>query len=154
MNRKNIIIISVISLLVIGLFVAGLMLQKKENEEIVEESPEVVLYLFWSETCPFCLAEKEFLTSIQPEYPSLTIEFHEVSQSQENYLLFLEMASAYGVENPQGVPMTFISDEYFVGFAVDPVGNQIVQKIEECLENACPNPISFLSEDSDEDLSN
>lgn len=148
MNRKNIIIVSIIGLLIIGLFAAGLMLSQKESEEIAEESPEVVIYLFWSETCPYCLAEKEFLTSLQSEYPSLVVEFHEVSQSQENYLLFLEMANAYGVENPQGVPMTFISDQYFIGFAVDSIGNQIVQAIEECLQDICPSPISFLSENS------
>jgi len=148
MNRKNIIIVSVIALLIIGLFVAGLMFSRKESEEVIEEAPEVVIYLFWSETCPFCLAEKEFLTSLQSEYPSLVVEFHEVSQSQEDYLLFLEMANAYGVENPQGVPMTFISDQYFIGFAVDPIGNQIVQKIEECLQDTCLSPISFLSNNS------
>ena len=149
MNRKNIILYSVIALLIIGSFVTGLLLQpsQPETEEptINPSEEEVVVYLFWGEGCNFCKKEKAFFDEIKDDFPSLVLNDYEIYYNEENQAMFLEMAAAYGVDNPQGVPMTFINDQYFIGFAEDPTGIDIVDLINECLQNACLDPITRLN---------
>jgi glutaredoxin len=163
MNRKNTITYLAIFVVIATLIVAGLWLGKGselvelEEESIAQETEggvaglsvgestnQVDLYFFWSKTCPFCITQKDFLESIQGDYPQLNVHAYEVSESEENYLLWLAISQAYGIENPQGVPMTFISDRHFVGFAVDPIGHEIIRIIEGCLESVCVDPASLV----------
>jgi thiol-disulfide isomerase/thioredoxin len=149
MNRKNVISYSLIGLLIVAFFVAGLLLRPNQStvdEPIVNSSDqEVVIYFFWGEGCPYCQTEKAFLDGIKDDFPSLVINDYEVYYNEENRNMFLEMAAAYGIDNPQGVPMTFINDQYFIGFAEDPIGLEIISLINGCLDSVCLNPITRLN---------
>jgi len=48
------------------------------------------------------------------------------------------MAKAYGT-TVQGVPMTFIGDKYWVGYA-ESMETEMTNKIDECLKGNCENP--------------
>lgn len=153
---KNLVIYIIIGAVVIGLFTVGLLIrginpetenpdvEDIEEEVIIHGGEEVILYLFWGEGCPYCEKAKTFLTEIKESFPSLTIKDYEVYYNSENRDLFVEMAKSYGIDNPQGVPMIFINDQYFIGFAEDPIGLQIVDIINGCLTITCLDPATRL----------
>ncbi|MBS3736229.1 MAG: thioredoxin [Candidatus Bipolaricaulota bacterium] len=103
---------------------------------------ETVLYFFWSEGCPYCQKEKPFLEDLQEDYPSLEVVDKEVSSSEENVELLMEMGQKYGREI-RGVPATFLGEEVWVGFT-EKIGDQIKEKVEYCTENDCVNPLVKL----------
>ncbi len=96
---------------------------------------DVDLYLFFAKTCPHCAEERDFLSSIESNYPTLNIHSYEISENAE---LWRTMCKAYGTE-PYGVPMTFIGDKYFTGFA-DFMAEDIEEAIRDCVENGCADP--------------
>jgi len=91
----------------------------------------VLVYLFWGEGCPHCADEEQFLLEIAPNY-NLDVKKYEVWHNQSSMEIFRKMAAAYGV-SPDGVPMTFIGESYFVGFS-DAIKSQIESKIIFCTQ--------------------
>jgi len=85
--------------------------------------------IFVSNTCPHCAELKNFLTSIENNYDYLNINYYEVS-SVENQELFYDLTQSHGFQ-PQGVPTTFIGDQYFVGYS-----SQMNDEIIGIIENA------------------
>ena len=115
---------------------------------IVYAQQKTVLYFFWSNGCSHCAAEEPFLEDMQAKYPDLEVKAYEVS-NQENAQLFNRMTQAYGT-TPQGVPMTFIGDEYFKGYDnYDNSGINIENAIANCVENGCIDPIEKLGEEQE-----
>ena len=107
---------------------------------------KTVLYFFWSNGCPHCAAEEPFLEDMQAKYPDLEVMSYEVS-NQDNAQLFNRMAQAYGT-TPQGVPMTFVGEEYFIGYGnYENSGINIENAIANCVENGCIDPIEKLGEE-------
>lgn len=88
--------------------------------------PSVQIDFFYSSTCPYCAAEKEFLKGLQEKYPAIELKSYEVINSEENQALMRDFYRKYDVpEQEQGyVPNTFISDKYFIGFN-DNLGDDI-----------------------------
>ncbi len=79
---------------------------------------------FFSETCSRCANEKEFLEALKKKYPD--IEFKDYSIFEKENVDFLkEMYKQYNVPiAEQGlVPITFIKDRYFLGFAQNIAAN-------------------------------
>jgi thiol-disulfide isomerase/thioredoxin len=97
----------------------------------------VSIYLFYGEGCPHCEAERPFLEDMKKIY-NLDVKEYEVWYNLENKALFAQMARAYNVA-PDGVPMTFIGENYFVGFS-DSIKTQIESKINFCTQFNCSNP--------------
>ncbi len=106
--------------------------------EIATAQNKVDLYLFYAKTCPHCRAERQFLSSIKNKYPKLVIHEFEVTTNKRNAILFTKMCEAYNT-NPQGVPTTFIGDDYIIGFG-QPTIKELEDKIKECTEVKCTNP--------------
>ena len=73
------------------------------------------LILFWGIGCPECAAEKEFLTGLQDEYPTLEIIMYEVNNNNTNLDLFILACDERGI-NPSQVPVTLIGNLSFSGF--------------------------------------
>lgn len=86
-----------------------------------DDAAEADIILFWSESCPYCRAELEFLEELQVRYPQVRIEAYEVSQSEENQILLLETLDRLG-EELRGVPVTVLGDQVIVGFNEEQVG--------------------------------
>jgi len=88
---------------------------------------------FYSQTCPHCKEEKEFLKNLKEQYPEIEIKEYEVIYNAENQKILRDFFEKYKVpETEQGwVPVTFTSTKYFIGF-----NQQIGAEIESCL-NQC-----------------
>ncbi|MBN2202825.1 MAG: redoxin family protein [Candidatus Aenigmarchaeota archaeon] len=111
---------------------------------------ETVVYFFWGNGCPHCAAEKPFIEDMQEKYADLVVQSIEVS-SQESAQLFNSMAQAYGT-SAGGVPMTFVGDEFFVGYGnYDNTGIFIEEAIANCVENGCIDPLSKIETNSETD---
>ncbi|MDD4607241.1 MAG: hypothetical protein PHS07_02835 [Patescibacteria group bacterium] len=72
---------------------------------------------FYSESCPHCAQEKSFLQKTEKEGCDLKINYYSLAQS-ENVDLLKSFYQQYNVpQNIHGlVPITFIQDEYLLGF--------------------------------------
>lgn len=89
------------------------------------------LHFFYSETCPHCHAEQKFLDRMGEKYSDLTVKRYNVGDpstkmTRERYL------QQYNVPKNQWglVPLTFVGNEYFVGFAENPTGKDIEKVVQ------------------------
>jgi glutaredoxin len=74
----------------------------------------VDIHLFWSQGCPHCHLEKEFLAKLEAQYPQVRLHTYEIS-SLENQELLQKVAHRLKF-NVTGVPVTIIGDHYFIGW--------------------------------------
>ena len=74
----------------------------------------VNIYLFYSETCPHCAAEKKMFNEIMDDYDNIRIYKYEVN-TDDNMELMLEVAKMFDTE-VSGVPFTVIADKVYKGF--------------------------------------
>lgn len=74
----------------------------------------VNIYLFYSDTCPHCSAEKKLLNEISKEYDNVRIYKYEVN-TDNNMDILMDVASLYDTE-VTGVPFTVIADKIYKGF--------------------------------------
>ncbi len=110
--QKN--IIKKIASLIVAIFILGVpqlssAMEKAANQEII---------FFSSPTCPHCLKERQFLKTLQSEFPEIKVREYTFS---ENIELVNDLYEKYNVgKNKQGlVPISFIANQYFVGFNED-----------------------------------
>lgn len=106
----------------------------------------VHLYLFHSSTCEHCQEEISWIRSIEKDYPYLQIHYYEVS---ENYAIYQKVKKAMGV-NAEGVPLTFIGNDYYVGFS-ESKGRKFSRIIKEESELDKCDVISAIINDEDVD---
>ena len=97
----------------------------------------LTMYVFMSETCPVCRAQKPFLDELENRYPQLEILQMEVMTSTEHRPLLIEMAAAHDVR-PGSVPMVFLGGEVWTGDS-RPIREAMVATIEACLRDGCPD---------------
>lgn len=88
------------------------------------------IHFFYSITCSHCKVEKEFLGTLKEKYPQIEIKEYEITGSRQNQEILKEFYERYKVPRTEWglVPVTFTSNDYFVGF-----DQQIGQDIENCL---------------------
>lgn len=102
---------------------------------ITVEAKENTIYLFYSETCPHCSAEREYLDSIKDEYPDMNIVEYEVINNKTNFKLMNNVKKTLE-DYTSNVPYTVIGRDTLVGFNAN-TESSIVNLIEDCLENTC-----------------
>ncbi len=95
----------------LSIFIVGLL----ASFTFVKAESNIVF--FYSETCPHCIQENEFLNELEKQHPEISVQRLVVSK-QENIDKLKQYYSDYNVESDlQGlVPITFIGDKYFTGF--------------------------------------
>lgn len=114
-------------------------------------SPAVNAYLFYGDGCPHCAVEKSFLDEMKREFLNeekspvkrFALYEFEIYHSRENALLMQKAAQALGVD-AGGVPFLIIGDKHFIGFARGITDEQIASRINECLQNGCPDSIAAI----------
>lgn len=97
----------------------------------------VVIYWFWGDGCPHCADQKPFMKELA-QREEVAVVALEVYNSEANRKRLQEFANAYEISNV-GVPMTFVGDEYWVGWAEE-VKGAIESKVAGCLNASCPSP--------------
>jgi thiol-disulfide isomerase/thioredoxin len=112
------------ALLALLIVLAGALVGQPEPAaaELTGQEPGTIV-LFWSEGCPHCHAEWQFLNQLKDEVPELEIVDYELSQSPENVAHFIETMTARGLE-ANAVPTTIVGEQVWVGFS-DTVASQI-----------------------------
>ena len=159
MSNKNIIAILLAAILILGIGLWFFLQDDQEEklvqdehykgqqEEIVQSEEEdqvpsaetgIVMYYFWGEGSPICEDVKPFLDQLENDYADLEIRRLETYRNKKNSDLFKDMAAAYGSED-RGVPTFFIGDRELVGYS-DRIEQDLIDKIESCLDNDCINP--------------
>jgi len=92
-------------------------------------SREINVYMFGTQSCNHCAAEKPYLEKLSKEYP-INVYYFEVGE-RENYSLWERFCSAYN-QKPVGVPNTFIGNEFISGFGKE--DDSIALKIRKTIE--------------------
>lgn len=101
---------------------------------------EIEIMLFWGDGCPHCTTEKAFLAELTAKNPNVKVHDYEVWKNKGNQALFEKVATAYGA-SVMGVPVTFVGEEYFVGFS-EGMKKQIIAVVEKCSNDICNNPLT------------
>ena len=97
----------------------------------------LTMYVFMSETCPHCRAQKPFLANLDSRYAALEIRDFEIMTTREHHDLLRNMAALHGVQ-PGSVPMIFVGGKVWVGDSRQ-IRREIADQVEACLsETGCP----------------
>lgn len=130
MNKKKILIISLITFIFI-LFIVLINISNKMNEEkikstitmnsklndVVYDENKLNIYLFWGKGCPHCEEEWKFLNRIAPKYyDKIHVYGFEVWNSEENQKIMNEFKDKLNILKNSGIPLTIIEDKYYIGY--------------------------------------
>lgn len=130
MNKKKILIISLITFIFI-LFIVLINISNKMNEEkikstitmnsklsdVVYDENKLNIYLFWGKGCPHCEEEWKFLNRIAPKYyDKIHVYGFEVWNSKENQKIMNEFKDKLNILKDSGIPLTIIEDKYYIGY--------------------------------------
>jgi len=102
-----------------------------------QDSPQATMYVFMSETCPVCNAQKPFLESLGRQHPALQILQMEVMTTGEHRPLLQAMAAAHNVR-PGSVPMIFLGGQVWTGDSSQ-IRTEISARVSSCLAEGCPD---------------
>lgn len=130
MNKKKILIISLITFIFI-FFIVLINISNKMNEEkikstitmnskltdVVYDENKLNIYLFWGKGCPHCEEEWKFLNRIAPKYyDKIHVYGFEVWNSEENQKIMNEFKDKLNISKNSGIPLTIIEDKYYIGY--------------------------------------
>ena len=94
-------------------------------------SGEVEINFFYSETCPHCEAEEEFLDKIEEDYPEVEINRYVYNENTNKVKSLFEKHNV-SKEKLGAVPATFINDQFILGYGGEEnTGVKIENAIEE-----------------------
>lgn len=124
----------IIRTLLLVVFV-GVLLSSTGILAVSAEQNTVNVYIFVGEGCPYCAKAKAYLQSLADEDPRIVVHDFEIYYDLQNREYFFDFAAIHELE-PQYVPMTFISDRYWIGFS-DTIQAEMTRAIQGCLESSC-----------------
>ncbi len=102
-----------------------------KNQALAEETEaKIEVYFFYSQTCPHCADEEEFLDVMGEKYPQIIV-YRYLDRDPQGSELMKRLCQDCMVEQYIGlVPMTFVDGEFFLGFdSKDGVGIKIENAI-------------------------
>jgi thiol-disulfide isomerase/thioredoxin len=104
---------------------------------------EPTVYFFFSETCPHCHKEIQFLQQWQ-KLDQVKIAAYEVSQNQANAVLLGAVEKQLAIQ-VRGVPFTLIGNQYAEGYMDElTTGEQIKSIYEQCKQQDCPDIVQQI----------
>ena len=109
-------------LLILLMFTLGISNVYAEDKNLVN------IYLFYSDECPHCHEELEFLDEVVRDNNNVTVYKYEISDSV-NVNLLDQVSTLYDT-NITGVPFTIIGDKYFKGFSRKNYSDRFMAAIE------------------------
>lgn len=96
--------------------------------------PRVVVYYFYSDTCPHCIEAKPFVASLD-ELGWIELHAHEVTKNRDNALLYRGVAAAAG-EQARSVPAFIFCGSMHTGFErPETTGTVLLARMEHCRAN-------------------
>ena len=95
---------------------------------------QVVVYYFYSDTCPHCIEAKPFVASLD-ELEWVELRAHEVTKNRDNALLYRDVAAAIG-EQARSVPAFLFCGSMHTGFdRPETTGAVLLARMEHCRAN-------------------
>lgn len=88
----------------------------------IADEEMVTIHLFYSEECPHCHKEREWLDSFTKENPKVKVKYYEREESSE---LVSKVRKSLSIKNSY-VPLTIIGSDYFIGYN-DDIKKQITE---------------------------
>jgi len=111
---------------------------------ILAQDQKVNLYIFYSNSCPHCAKEEQFLKNIQPNHTYLKIHPIEIS-NQENYKLYSFILQKILKLDKGGVPLTIVGNSSLQGYQDDQTtGAQIVKLINQFHQQGDPDIVGQI----------
>jgi len=100
-------------------------LEENLGGQVQGSQEKIEINFFFGKTCPHCAKEKAFLRNLGEQYPEIEIKEFDVAEDSkllENFYNQYEVSQEiWGL-----VPVTFVSERYFVGYGGDsPAGKEI-----------------------------
>lgn len=83
----------------------------------VDAKDKTKLYFFYSNTCPHCKAEGEFIDTLEDKYEDLEILRYEVTTNKENNDLMNKYIKDLKITRTVQVPFTVIGNNYTIGYS-------------------------------------
>jgi glutaredoxin len=116
----------------IGFLSPSFVLADSNNFYIDLEDEKTDINFFYGPGCPFCAKEKEFLNGIEETYQGIVVDRHSL-EDENSHDLLIDLAENHNAERFLGsVPMTFIGDDFYLGFS-DEIGFKIIGSIDKYL---------------------
>jgi len=110
---------------------------------ILAPEPTIKAYFFESSGCPLCKAEKNYLESLKLKYPSLEVEYLELSK-KENLEIFKKTLEELQLENA-AIPFLVIGKNYVLGWNDEATTGKTIEEAIICaLETGCPDIVGNL----------
>ncbi len=100
---------------------------------------DVAIYFFWGDGCPHCAEEELFLESLVQNYPQIKIQDYEVWYDKANQEILKKVADVMGFK-PEGVPITIIGEEIWIGFR-EQYKAEMKAAVIGCIANICDSPL-------------
>ena len=113
----------------------------------ISAKEKVDLYLFHSETCMHCQAEREYLKELESEYDNLKIHLYEVDSHKDNLEKMIKVKEKLKIDSPN-VPFTVIGNYYYIGFS-DSIGDGIKELVEKYTNEKQINMVKPILEDKE-----
>ncbi|MDD5033097.1 MAG: hypothetical protein PHC85_03245 [Candidatus Pacebacteria bacterium] len=105
---------------------------------------KATIYMFGSDQCPHCQAEKAFLKDLKTELGD-KIEIKEFEISDPENFEFLQKVGTELKIDATRIPITIIGNNYFSGFSdANTTGELIRNLVDECLSAQCPDIVAPL----------
>ena len=106
-----------------------------ETHTAPDWASSLTAYVFKSDNCPHCNAQRPFLDALAERHERFEIRYYEIVETTEHHDFLRLMAAAFDV-NPGSVPMVFIGDSVWVGDS-GRIRHDIETKVAECLASGC-----------------
>ncbi|RJR26033.1 thioredoxin [Candidatus Microgenomates bacterium] len=115
----------------------------------VRAAPVVNAYFFYGRGCPHCGKMQEFLNELEGRHPQLKVKEYEIYHNRENNALLQKTAENLNVE-VGGVPFLVIGKDHFLGFIDGITTKEIENKIIECSQTACEDPVALIVKETED----
>lgn len=109
----------------------------------IKAEKEITVHLFYSQTCPHCKNEKEFLGKLIKKKSNLKIELYEINE-EENLILYNKLRQLFDIEKPS-IPLTIIGTVHYIGYNGD-IGSSIKNAINYYEKNQYSDLIKEIKE--------
>ena len=146
------ILLTLLTIVLFGLFLPSVQAQESTVTDIT--NPKLGVHLFYSDSCPHCAKEKEFLEKMQYKYPGISVKLYEVSKNRDNLKLFVEVGTKLGDKSGR-VPFLVIGENYILGYLSDEThGVQIEQLIIKGLETPPDDLVQKIKDNTTQNSEN
>lgn len=125
----------------IYILVLALIILTSSNLVLAENNENITMYFFWSENCPYCQTQKEYVDEWKINYPEIEIKELKMWEIPENVELFEKLAGEFNI-NVRVVPTTIIGDKHWIGFTKI-MAHDMEKQIQRCIEYGCTQKIKY-----------